>query len=84
MLKHKNLVEVLTVEDDEAIPGRSIVVMELCEGKSLFSFLSAPRNRHGLDDNEFLCVLHDVTEGVKYLREKNVVHRDIKPGYYLM
>ena len=80
-LEHKNLVKVLAIEEeDDASMSRSIVVMELCEGRSLFSFLSMPINRHGLKDKEFLAVLNDVTEGIKYLRENHVVHRDIKPG----
>lgn len=81
-LEHPNLVNVLAIEEEEnaASITSNIVVMELCAGKSLFCFLSLPENRNGLEDNEFLCVLNDVTEGVKYLRENHVVHRDIKPG----
>ena len=83
-LEHKNLVKVLAIEEEDDVNvARSIVVMELCEGRSLFSFLSMPINRHGLKDNEFLTVLNDVTEGIKYLRENHVVHRDIKPGIYI-
>ncbi|XP_063675473.1 serine/threonine-protein kinase TBK1-like [Bolinopsis microptera] len=80
-LEHKNLVKVLAIEEEDDVSvSRSIVVMELCEGRSLFSFLSLPENRHGLQDKEFLTVFNDVTEGIKYLRENHVVHRDIKPG----
>lgn len=71
-------------EEDDVNVSRSIVVMELCEGRSLFSFLSMPINRHGLKDKEFLTVLNDVTEGIKYLRENHVVHRDIKPGIFIL
>ena len=80
-LEHKNLVKVLAIEEEDDVSvSRSIVIMELCEGRSLFSFLSLPENRHGLQDKEFLTVFNDVTEGIKYLRENHVVHRDIKPG----
>ena len=80
-LEHKNLVKVLAIEEeDDSQFTRSIVIMELCEGRSLFCFLSLPINRYGLKDKEFIIVLKDVTEGMKYLRENHVVHRDIKPG----
>lgn len=84
-LEHKNLVKVLDIEEEED-PNvcRQIVIMELCEGRSLYSFLSMPVNRYGLQDKEFLIVLNDVTEGVRYLRENNVVHRDIKPGKHTL
>lgn len=80
-LEHKNLVKVFAIEEEENVNvAKNVVVMELCEGRSLFNFISLPINRYGLSDSEFLTVFKDVTDGVKYLREKNVVHRDLKPG----
>jgi len=106
---------VLAIEEENDV-AKSIVVMEICLGGSLFNFLSLPTNRHGLCDDELIRVLSDVTQGtiyivirsnilqnlnffyschslsgsqnstislcsgVKYLRENNVVHRDLKPG----
>jgi len=34
--------------------------MDLCTGGSLFNILDDPKNAYGLDETEFLCVLHDV------------------------
>ena len=39
-----------------------------------------PKNMYGLPSNEFIAVLKDLTAGMKHLRDKNLVHRDLKPG----
>ncbi|XP_071960985.1 serine/threonine-protein kinase TBK1-like [Antedon mediterranea] len=78
-LKHRNIVHLLAIEDDQ-ITKQPVIVMELCMGGSLYSILEEPQNIFGLKEKEFLIVLRDVTSGMKYLRESNVVHRDLKPG----
>ncbi|XP_022709805.1 serine/threonine-protein kinase TBK1-like isoform X2 [Varroa jacobsoni] len=57
-----------------------ILVMELCTGGSLFSILDDPLNSYGLEEEEFLLVLKDLTAGMKHLRDNSVIHRDLKPG----
>lgn len=57
-----------------------ILVMELCTGGSLFSILDDPMNSYGLEEDEFLLVLKDLTAGMKHLRDNNIIHRDLKPG----
>ena len=54
--------------------------MELCTGGSLFSILDDPMNSYGLEEDEFLLVLKDLTAGMKNLRDNNIIHRDLKPG----
>lgn len=39
-----------------------------------------PENKFGLSENEFCCFLKDLTNGIKYLRQLDLLHRDIKPG----
>ncbi|XP_033121730.1 serine/threonine-protein kinase TBK1-like [Anneissia japonica] len=78
-LKHKNIVDLLAIEDDQ-ITKQPVIIMELCMGGSLYSILEEPQNIFGLKEEEFLIVLRDVTSGMKYLRETNIVHRDLKPG----
>lgn len=43
--------------------------MELCTGGSLFSILDDPLNSYGLEEEEFLLVLKDLTAGMKHLRD---------------
>ena len=37
-------------------------MMELCTGGSLFNILDDPENSHGLEEKEFLLVLHHLGE----------------------
>lgn len=60
-LKHKNIVVFYGVEN-EIIGGETVVVMELCKGGSLHTFLSEPENWNGLGDTEFLRLLEGLSE----------------------
>lgn len=57
-----------------------MIVMEYCNGGSLYSMLHEPHNVFGFEDHEFLTVVHDIAAGIHKLRTENVIHRDIKPG----
>ena len=37
-----------------------VLVMELCSGGSLFHILEEPENIFGMEEQEYLLVLHDV------------------------
>ena len=78
-VKHDNIVKLLAIEDDQEGRGK-VIVMELCTGGSLFNILDDPENTYGLPQVEFLLVLEHLTEGMKHLRDNNLVHRDLKPG----
>ena len=70
--------------------------MELCTGGNLYEVIDAPENAYGLGEQEFLRVMIDVggcvdnkirqlltyhtANGMQFLHQKNIVHRDIKPG----
>lgn len=82
-LKHKNIIFLHTIEDDQ-ISKQPVIVMELCTGGSLYSHLDTPENLYGLKEKEFICVLRDVSAGMKHLRDKGIIHRDIKPGNIMM
>ncbi|XP_023932417.1 serine/threonine-protein kinase TBK1-like [Lingula anatina] len=77
-LNHRNIVSMVAIEEEQHTRNR-IIVMELCDC-SLYNMLEKPENAFGLEEVEFLEVLNDVAEGMRYLRDQNIVHRDIKPG----
>lgn len=79
IVNHENIVRLLAVEED--VESRSkVLVMELCTGGSLFTILDDPANNYGLEEHDFLCVLRDLSAGMKHLRDNNIIHRDLKPG----
>ncbi|XP_038054121.1 serine/threonine-protein kinase TBK1-like [Patiria miniata] len=78
-LKHPNIVKLLAIEEDSSSHDR-VIIMELCEGGSLFNVLDKPENSFGLAETEFKILLRDVSQGMKHLQDKGIVHRDLKPG----
>lgn len=78
---HKNIVKLLGIE--ETPNGDKVMIMELCTGNSLSKVLQDPQNDFGLTDSEFLLVLNNLYDGIKYLRDNNLIHRDLKPGLYI-
>ncbi|GFR77891.1 inhibitor of kappab kinase epsilon, partial [Elysia marginata] len=63
-----------------ASTNKCVLVLEYCEGGSLHHMLDNPQHVYGLQESEFLRVLTHVSAGIQYLRQENVIHRDIKPG----
>ncbi|KAJ8302292.1 hypothetical protein KUTeg_021279 [Tegillarca granosa] len=78
-LKHRNVISILCTEQ-EMNTGSFVLVMELCTGGSLYSMLDQPKFAFGFPEEEFLLVMKDIAEGMKYIRQQEYVHRDIKPG----
>ncbi|XP_061187397.1 serine/threonine-protein kinase TBK1-like [Saccostrea echinata] len=82
-LKHENVVQLLGIEEED-VNNHKVIVMELSQYGSLYTLLDEPKNSLGLEEDEFIIVLKDLTAGIQYLREKDIVHRDIKPGNILL
>jgi len=78
-LNHTNIVKILAIEN-EVNTKKCVLVMEMCGGGSLYTMLDQPENAFGLQEDEFFTVLHDVAEGMRHLRDEQIIHRDIKPG----
>ncbi|XP_071040621.1 serine/threonine-protein kinase TBK1 [Parasteatoda tepidariorum] len=78
-LTHENIVKMVAIEE-ELESQKKILVMELCDAGSLFTILDDPQNSYGLEEEEFQRVLKDLSAGMKYLRDNNTIHRDLKPG----
>lgn len=72
----------VAIEEEETTiqPKPLVIITELCAGGCLDLILTQPENVHGLPDSEFLLVLKHLYQGMKYLREKDMIHRDLKPG----
>ncbi|MFZ0322298.1 MAG: protein kinase, partial [Candidatus Sulfotelmatobacter sp.] len=73
-LQCPNIVTVYDLGDQD---GNPYLVMEYLEGVSLESIIASGRAMSLL---EKLNVMIDVCNGLSYAHERNVIHRDIKPG----
>ena len=77
-LEHTNLVKVL---DLLIFRSDLWIFMEYCSGGNLHKFFK-DHNDLALDNR--LNVLIQIAEGVDYLHENNIVHRDVKPANILV
>ncbi|MBR4365713.1 MAG: serine/threonine protein kinase, partial [Bacteroidaceae bacterium] len=71
-LNHPNISRVTSLENVEGLG--TCIVMEWVEGETLSSFLA----RHPSIEERHK-VMGELIEGVKYLHQNDVVHRDLKP-----
>lgn len=88
-LEHENIVklhEILTDEDNEKL----YLILDNCEKGEIMKWdietmAFAPCNgEHYFSEHEIKSILHDVIEGLQYLHNQGVMHRDIKPQNLLM
>jgi|AntAceMinimDraft_1070359.scaffolds.fasta_scaffold07219_3 serine/threonine protein kinase len=79
-LNHPNILRVLGI-----VPERGWIVMELCEGGSLFDVLRDP-DETWLDPSEMARVAAETATGVAYLhmRDVAIVHGNIKAAHVLL
>ena len=75
-VNHPGVVRVL--DDDETEDGAAFLVMELLEGDSLEGCMT--RNGGTLPISDVLAVADQVLDVLGAFHERNVIHRDIKPG----
>ncbi|KAL4482968.1 hypothetical protein ABPG74_018994 [Tetrahymena malaccensis] len=77
-LKHKNIVKMIkSFEDSENL----YLVMEYCEGGDLFHYL---KHHKKLSEAEAKRITYRLAEGLKYLHDKSIIHRDLKLGNVLL
>jgi beta-lactam-binding protein with PASTA domain/tRNA A-37 threonylcarbamoyl transferase component Bud32 len=76
-LNHPNITGVYDTGDHEGSP---FIVMELVEGRSLQETIAAG----GLTEDRALEVASYVCAALQYAHERNLIHRDIKPGNILL
>ncbi|XP_060815017.1 serine/threonine-protein kinase ULK3 isoform X1 [Bombus pascuorum] len=78
ILRHENIVEMRDFFWDE---GHIYIVMEYCDGGDLSSFI---RKRHKLPEQICRRFLQQLALALKYLRNNNVSHMDLKPQNLLL
>ena len=79
---HENIVK-LVDEKHFVTDHHHILVMEYCR-RSLLQLLKAIPSGQYLKGSEIIKFLLNICEGLKYLREKNTIHNDIKPENILI
>ena len=77
-LQHPHIVPILKAGELDGIP---YFVMPYVDGESLDVTL---RRQHTLGVRETVGILKDVSRALAFAHERNVVHRDIKPGNILL
>ncbi|EFA06854.1 Serine/threonine-protein kinase TBK1-like Protein [Tribolium castaneum] len=77
-LQHKHIIRFFATEF-ELSTNKMVMILELCNGGSLMSYLNEPENVCGLPDEEFLLVFNHLSAGLEFLKRHDVIHRDVKP-----
>lgn len=72
ILRHPNVVKLLETFDTDK---HHLIVMELCPGGDLLNYV---RKRRKLNEKYAKFVFKQIMEGITYLHQNGVVHRDIK------
>ncbi|KAG6797579.1 serine/threonine-protein kinase ULK3 isoform X1 [Apis mellifera caucasica] len=78
ILRHENIVEMRDFFWDE---GHIYIVMEYCDGGDLSSFI---KKRHKLPEQICRKFLQQLALALRYLRNNNVSHMDLKPQNLLL
>ncbi|XP_012527854.1 serine/threonine-protein kinase ULK3 [Monomorium pharaonis] len=78
VLKHEHIVEMRDFFWDE---GHIYIVMEFCDGGDLSSFI---KKKHKLPESTCRRFLQQLALALKYLRDHNVCHMDLKPQNLLL
>ncbi len=76
-LDHPNIVQILTVDKAENI---FFMVMEYVDGKNLAQLIQETT----LTYREAVDIIIQILSALQYAHEKNVIHRDLKPGNILL
>lgn len=77
-LSHQNIVKFFDCFEDS---DNHYLLLECCEQGDLYTFL---RSKPNLKENELKSFGRQIAEGIYYLHEKQVLHRDLKLSNVLM
>ena len=78
-LSHPHIVQFLDHHEDS---GHVYIIMELCLHNSLTEFVKTFPDVH--QESRIRQLIRQLSEAVLYLKEKNIIHRDIKPDNIFM
>lgn len=73
-LRHKSIVRFLSFFDDA---NNVYIVLELCKRRSM---MELHKRRPVVTDYECRFYIHQILDGVKYLHDNRIIHRDLKLG----
>ena len=71
-LNHPNITKILEMFEDEKY---FMIIMEYINGGNLFSFV---KKRRKLSEKTAKFLFRQIIQGIKYIHEQNIAHRDIK------
>lgn len=74
-MKHTNL---LPPTGYDICNGRPYLIMQFCENGSCSSMIGR------VEEDDVIKFLHDVSAGLEYLHDHNIIHQDIKPDNILL
>ena len=76
-LKHKNVIK---LEEVKTTKNHYYLVMEYCNGGSLSDCLNEYQEKYGKPFSEEIVqyLMRQIVEGIKYIHNKNIIHRDLK------
>ena len=77
-INHVNLIKINKIKEDAE---NYYLIMEYCEKGELFNYIV--KNKR-LKENEASFFFYQIINGVEYLHNKNIVHRDMKPENLLL
>jgi len=85
IVRYINLEPVTSSDTPGVTPGtREALLLEYCNGGSLHNVLELPENRYGLCEDDFMLLFRHLTNALRYLHDKNTIHRDIKPDNIML
>ncbi|KAL6520950.1 hypothetical protein OROGR_017519 [Orobanche gracilis] len=91
ILKRINHPNIIRLHDMIEEPGKIYIVLEYCKGGDLSIYIQQRQGRipeetakHFMQQLDSFYNLNDAAEGLKVLRENNLIHRDLKPQNLLL
>ncbi|OHT13849.1 Aurora/IPL1-related protein kinase 2 [Tritrichomonas foetus] len=80
-LSHPNI---LRIFDSFVYMDKMVMILEYCDSGSLADLIDVDNNRNFLPTNFFGCFAIQAVDGLCYMHQHNIAHRDIKPQNLLL
>lgn len=76
-MKHKNILEIIKVEESDDYLLLILELMEWCTLKQLM--IKRFKDNDCFTEEEISIIIKNILEGLNYMHSNNIMHRDIKP-----